>query len=85
MKVPISEPLRKSAVGVFGLELEKRIKRHGEQSFLNRHEGLGTITEEYHELVEAVHRGGSKEIGDEAMDLAIAAFWLALTAKVTEV
>ena len=41
------------------------------------HESLGVITEEYHELVEAVRCNASSSIAEEALDIAAACIRLA--------
>jgi hypothetical protein len=60
-------------------ELRNRIKsammEHGPGKFVSSHEILGQITEEYHELIRAVHmdKGGMAKIVPELFDLAVVA------------
>lgn len=50
--------------------LKSRIRQKGRGSFSSKHEILGVITEEYNELVEAVH-GKESSVYEELMDLAV--------------
>jgi hypothetical protein len=46
--------------------------------FISTHEGLGVLTEEYHELIEAVRSNDHQKVCKEAIDVAVtAAFILA--------
>lgn len=49
-------------------ELVRASGRHG--GFSSVHEGLGVITEEYHELIEAVRSNDPAKIREEATQLA---------------
>lgn len=54
-----------------------RCKKHGTQSFASSHEMLGVLTEEYYELLTAIHAGDRDAIRSEAMDLLqVALHWL---------
>jgi len=52
------------------LRLVSRIKRRKGKCYSNRHEALGKITEEYHELSDAVRSEKRKDINDETLDVA---------------
>ena len=57
-------------------EVARRLNEKGKGSFASRHEILGVITEEYHELIEAVESSTSKSLAvveDELFDLAAGA------------
>lgn len=56
-------------------KLEYAIHCHGNKSDVNYHESLGKITEEYHEVIEAIRRENGSEIEDELYDLIIACIW----------
>lgn len=68
--------------------LEKRITEKGAGTFSSRHEILGCVTEEYHELIEAIRTDGfdKKRIIHELLDVACSCvFGLAcIEAKLTE-
>jgi len=49
-----------------------RCNQKGWGVFLSRHEVQGVITEEYNELIEAVHSGDLEKVEDELIDLAVA-------------
>lgn len=46
--------------------------------FASSHEGLGVLTEEYHELVEAIRSNKSESIREEALQVAAVAVRLAM-------
>ena len=50
------------------------MKEKGSGSFVSRHEISGAITEEYHELIEAVHSGSLKDIDEELQELKITVY-----------
>jgi len=56
-------------------KIHYRLKQYGNHSFASKHEILGLITEEYHELTEAIktERGDYlPEVRNELLDLAVA-------------
>ena len=67
------------AVNLIWAGLLNRIEQHGENSFASRHEGLGIITAEYHDLIEAVHSGQDQLIISKAIDVAVGGLWLVAT------
>lgn len=54
----------------------KRIAKHGRGLFVGKMEGLGVVTEEYHELIDACRSNNLRDVRDEAMDVAVGALWL---------
>lgn len=73
---------RRLAIKRVADRLEDRLIQKGQGTWSSRHEILGVVTEEYHELLEAVHSGRPEEIGNELEDLAVAAvFGLACLAE----
>jgi len=60
--------------------LQRRLDQHGKGKFCSTHEGLGVITEEYHELVDAVQSNEPSDYKSECLDVAVAAFWAYLSA-----
>ena len=56
-------------------EADRAAERYG--NFTSTHEGLGVLTEEYHELVEAVRSNRMDRIRCEAMQIAAVALRLA--------
>lgn len=67
-----------------GRWVARRVKRHGAGAFVGPHEGLGVITEEFHELVEAVQSNDRRRVRAEAIDVAVAGYWLALSIDVND-
>lgn len=51
--------------------IQKRIDKHGRAMVASDHEGLGVITEEYIELVEAVKDNNRDAIIEELFDVAV--------------
>ena len=54
-------------------EVARRLNEKGKGSFASRHEILGIIAEEYHELVGAVESKSLTDVEDELFDLAVGA------------
>ncbi len=52
-------------------KLNCRLKQKGYGTFVGTHEILGVITEEYYELIDAVHRKKQSDIEEELIDLAV--------------
>ena len=67
------------AVELLLMNLRKRLDRHGYNSHASAHEGLGIITEEYHELIQAVGSDQNHRVIDEALDVGVACLWLVAT------
>ena len=53
--------------------LQEAFRKKGLGEFISSHETLGVVTEEFHELVEAVRSNDTSKIKAELMDLAVAA------------
>ena len=56
----------------FNAQLKKRLQEKGHGTFTSRHEILGTITEEYQELIEAIQKLPLANVRDELFDIAVA-------------
>ena len=65
----------------FEAELDKRIAKHGAGLFVSTHEGLGVVDEEHYELLGAISTNNPDRISEEAMDVAIGAFWMYVSIK----
>ena len=62
-----------NALNEIGISTELRLDQKGYGTFASKHEILGSITEEYHELIEAIHKHNNKEqVKNELLDLATA-------------
>jgi len=57
------------------LNMETQLRLKGYGTFASRHEILGSVTEEYHELVDAVHRNDMFDCEKELADVAVAAIF----------
>jgi NTP pyrophosphatase (non-canonical NTP hydrolase) len=55
--------------------LESRLDQKGWGTFSSRHEILGILTEEFHELVEAVKSGDNVDVQSELVDIAVGALF----------
>lgn len=71
----ISETTIRSVVGYIRGQFDLKLLKHGPHTCNSRHEILGVVAEEYHELVEAVHAKQPSEIEKELIDVAVAAIW----------
>lgn len=63
------------AQALINKKLQQAVGIHGPGVYVNYHECLGIITEEYQELVMAVRRNRSEDIVNELADVAISAIW----------
>jgi len=64
-----------TAMHVLKLTLDTQLKRKGKLCWLSAHEMLGVITEEYHELIDAVKSNLDFDIKRELLDVAVAALF----------
>jgi NTP pyrophosphatase (non-canonical NTP hydrolase) len=62
-----------AAVEALTVNLGRRIEEKGRGVFVSSHETLGAVTEEYQELIDAVRQNDPVEVGEELMDIAVAA------------
>jgi hypothetical protein len=60
------------AVDVFMTKLAFRLNEKGDGTFASRHEIQGSVTEEYHELVDALRENSVEEFEKELLDVAVA-------------
>ena len=56
-------------------QIARRIEKHGLGVFVSRAEAVGTLVEEYHELVEAMRGNDLRSFLDECMDVLVVCFW----------
>ncbi|HHX95091.1 MAG TPA: hypothetical protein GX691_04620 [Clostridia bacterium] len=75
MRQQITEEQVKAAVEKVIEKLYYRLEQKGFGTFSSRHEILGVMTEEYNELVEAVHTNNHQEMREELLDLAVGAIF----------
>lgn len=64
-----------AAFEAFRKEIAKQKEEKGPLGFCSRHEILGIISEEFHELQEAVESDDMDFFEEELIDLMIASFW----------
>ena len=55
--------------------IDTRITRKGKSKWVGPHEILGNMTEEYDELLDAVHANDKNGVKEELMDILIVALW----------
>jgi len=70
-RLKISEQQVSDATGLVRSWLSKRLKEKGYGAFVSRHEILGFLTEEYTEVVEAVHSKPTEDLQGELIDIAV--------------
>lgn len=56
-------------------KLEQRLQQHGPGSYIGPHEGLGILTEEYDELIDAVRSNDRAQVEKELIDIAVGALF----------
>lgn len=56
--------------------MERRVGEKSNDSLASIHEGLGIITEEFHELVEAVRSNNHAKVVDELLDIEVGCMFL---------
>ncbi len=71
-RIFVSDSVLSSAVAITVEALKFRTKKHGVYSYIGPHEALGIITEEYQELIAAVHNNDRKNTKAELIDIAVA-------------
>ncbi len=55
--------------------LLKALDKVGYGAFVSNHEGLGAVTEEYHELIAAVKSNDNEAAASEFLDIAVSALF----------
>lgn len=74
----IDERLVNGTMDQLQRRISEKLKQRGDHSFASRHEILGLITEEYHELVDAIKLDTTayrRFIRNELFDIAITCVW----------
>lgn len=69
--VEITPDLISESLALLGINLHRRLKEKGFDSFINPHEILGATLVEVRELEEAVHGKNVQSITEELMDVAV--------------
>jgi NTP pyrophosphatase (non-canonical NTP hydrolase) len=59
----------------FKWKLQERLREKGFGTFASSHEILGIITEEYKEMLDAVHKNNIESLKLELMDIAVGAIF----------
>lgn len=65
----------RAAGEAFYEKLAARLGEKGPGTFKSRHEILGVLQEEFHELVEAVQSNDRVDFEEELLDIMIGAYW----------
>ncbi len=71
-RLKVTEIYIDTALDILKSEIMRRIDQKGDYSFINDHEFLGIVTEEYNELIEAVKSNNTDNVSQEGMDIAVA-------------
>lgn len=64
-----------AAINAIMQKMEARLEEKGYGSFTSIHEVLGMLTEEYQEIIDAVHLNDWDELDKELLDLAVGAIF----------
>lgn len=70
-RVFVTDSVLQSSVALTVEALKRRMKKHGVYSAIGPHETLGIITEEYQELIGAIHDNNREETKSELIDIAV--------------
>lgn len=70
-RIFVSQSVLQSAVALTVEYLKRRMEKHGVYSCIGPHETLGIITEEYQELIGAIHANDREETKKELIDIAV--------------
>lgn len=70
-RVFVTDSVLQSSVALTVEALKRRAKKHGVFSYIGPHETLGIITEEYQELIGAIHDNNREETKSELIDIAV--------------
>lgn len=71
-RIFVNDSVLSSAVALTVESLKRRTEKHGVFSYIGPHEALGIITEEYQELIAAVHGNNRVQTKAELIDIAVA-------------
>lgn len=63
------------AVAMLNINISLRAQQHGDGAYVNVHEALGIIAEEYKELIDAVQSNKLMDVRSELIDIAVAIIW----------
>ena len=72
-RLQVEKQFRDIALSLVAQKMKVRLEHCGEGTFASQHEILGIITEEYHELVQAVQNNDKDELIEELLDVAVGA------------
>ena len=72
----VSQETINQALDIIKAGFNRAIEKHGAGAFVGPHEGLGVLTEEYHELIDAVRSNRPDKLREEIVDVAASAIWM---------
>jgi len=67
----ITEEQVDQAIDVVRFAIKRRLAQKGWGAFVSRHEILGILEEERHEMIEAVHHETQERLSEELIDIAV--------------
>ena len=73
-RIPVTVEHIQVALNIMTSAISRKIEKHGTGAYISVHEGLGFLTEEYHELVDAARRT-HEEFTSECLDVAVVCLW----------
>lgn len=74
-RIKLTDEQIDAAYDMFDEKLHAVLAKKGLGTFASRHEILGSITEEYKEVVDAVHNKDNVNLQDELLDIAVSAIF----------
>jgi phosphoribosyl-ATP pyrophosphohydrolase len=74
-RIQLTEKQVEDAFTTFADKFDEVLLKKGLGTFASKHEILGSVTEEYNEVVNAVHNKDNKNLQEELLDVAVAAIF----------
>ncbi len=74
-RAQITQAQIEKAIDDFKWKLQERLQQKGFGTFASSHEISGVVTEEYHEMLEAVEKNNAESLRWELMDIAVGAIF----------
>ena len=84
-RVYVSDEALLHAIETIGDSLKRRTEQKGRYSYASNHEGLGLITEEFLEYVNAITSNDNEHIKSELVDIAVGCIFALASMKAKNV
>jgi len=75
-RIQVSDATLLKTIEALMVKIGNKIEEKGRGVYASNHEGLGIVTEEYKELIDAVQSNDPVDVADENFDVAVGAIWM---------